>query len=107
VLGERIDSQVSFAIRAVREAAASLAEFSRGEKLLLEDLKKNEVDAAAAGDKGARIRLASEESQIKSGRGRLQALYHYNQAVAHLELAIGMPIEEAFASSSAKAPAAK
>lgn len=104
VLGQRIDSQVAFAIRAVREAAAALAEFSAGEKLLHEALKKNDADAAAAGDKGARIRLSSEEALIKSGRGRLQALYHYNQAVAHLELAIGVPIEEAFAPSSAKAP---
>jgi hypothetical protein len=106
-LGGRIDSQVSFASRAVRQAAESLSEFSRGEKLLLEDLKKNDVDAASAGDKGARIRNASDEAKIKSSRGRLQALYHYNQAVAHLELAIGLPIEEAFASASAKAPAAK
>ena len=108
VLGERIDGQVAFAIRAVHEASSALAEFSRTEKLLRGDIKKNEADAAAATpDKAARIRLASEEADIKAGRGRLQALYHYNQAVAHLELAIGMPIEEAFAPAPAKTPAAK
>ena len=103
VLGQRIDSQVTFAVRAIRDANNALADFSQSEKLLREDLKKNDADAAAAGDKAARIKLASEESLIKNSRGRLQALYHYNQAVAHLELALGLPIEEAFAPSP-KAP---
>lgn len=108
VLGERIDGQVAFAIRAVRGAAAALSEFSRTESLLREDIRKNEADAAATTpDKAARIRLATEEAGIKAGRGRLQALYHYNQAVAHLELALGLPLEEAFAPASPKAPAAR
>jgi len=106
VLGQRIDSQVAFAIRAVRDASASLAQFSEGERLLREDLKKNDADAANAGDKKAQIELSSKEALIKSGRGRIQALYHYNQAVAHLELALGVPLEEAFA-SSAKTPVSK
>jgi|GEM_PF-1560331 len=106
VLGQRIDSQVAFAIRAVRDASSSLAQFSEGERLLREDLKKNRAEAETAGNKAERIKIDADEALIKSGRGRLQALYHYNQAVAHLELALGVPIEEAFA-SSAKAPVAK
>ncbi len=98
LMGQRIDNQVAFAIRSVHEAAQSLEEFNRGETLLREDLKKNSDEARiVGGDRGKRILLASEEQEVKSGRGRLQALYHYNQAVAHLELAIGIPIEEAFA----------
>ncbi|MFN0125168.1 MAG: TolC family protein, partial [Verrucomicrobiales bacterium] len=109
VMNQRIDGQVAFAIRAVNEAARALADVSHGEKLLSEDLKKNTAEAkVVGGDKGKRIELASEETEIKSGRSRLQALYHYNQAVAHLELALGLPLEEAFAPAPAKAaPGAK
>lgn len=104
VMSQRIDGQVAFAIRSVHDAASALAEFSRGEMLLREDLKKNTEEAKiVGGDKGKRIELASEETEIKSGRGRLQALYHYNQAVAHLELALGLPLEEAFAPAPAPA----
>ena len=99
-MGQRIEGQVTFAVRAIHEATAALAQFAAGEKRLYEDVAKNRAEAATAGDKQARIELDAKEALIKSGRGRLQALYHYNQAVAHLELALGMPVEEAFAAPS-------
>jgi len=99
-MDQRIEGQVTFAVRAIHEATAALAQFAAGEKRLHEDVAKNRAEAATAGDKQARIELDAKEALIKSGRGRLQALYHYNQAVAHLELALGMPVEEAFASSA-------
>ena len=112
MLGDRIDSQVTFAIRAVREASASLAEFSRSDKpscaRTSEKMRSTAKAAEAAGEQSRphtpRLRGSPE---LKSGRGRLQALYHYNQAVAHLELALGLPLEEAFAPPSATAPPSK
>lgn len=102
VLGQSIVDQVTFAVRSVREASGFLTEFAQGEKLLRADLEKNYADAEAAGDRKNRIILESDEARIKGERGRLQALYHYNKAVANLELALGMPIEEAFAASGKK-----
>ena len=99
-MDQRIEGQVTFAVRAIHEATAALAQFAAGEERLHEDVAKNRAEAATAGDKQAQIELDAKEALIKSGRGRLQALYHYNQAVAHLELALGMPVEEAFAAPS-------
>ena len=100
-LGQRIDQQVAMAIRAVHDAAAGLARVAQAEKDVQADRKKYEVDAEAAGDKGARIRLWGEEALVGVRRVRLEALYKYNQAVARLEQAIGLPIEEAFATARA------
>jgi hypothetical protein len=99
-LGQRIDQQVAFGVQAVRAASTGLAEFTREEGRVRAEVKQIKADAATAGDKAGRIILIAEEQLITSSRGRLQALYYYNQAVARLEQALGVPLEEAFAGRS-------
>ena len=98
MLGQRIDQQVAFAIQAVQSAAAGLAEFARAENAGASGSETGSRPMRPPpGTRPGASRLTAEEQFITSSRGRLQALYHYNQAVARLEQAIGLPIEEAFA----------
>ncbi|MGI8604654.1 MAG: TolC family protein [Verrucomicrobiales bacterium] len=96
-----IDGQVAYALNSVRETSRQLDRHDSHRKRLREFAKQNEADAvaaeaAAAGDKAARIRAATQEELIKTDRGRLQWVHSYHQALNQLEAALGMPLEEVF-----------
>jgi Outer membrane efflux protein len=91
-----LEGQVAYALQLLRDVSVQLDSHDAHRRRLEEVVKQNEADAVAAGDKAARIRLATEEEVIKAERGRLQWVHAYRQAINQLEAAIGTSLEEAF-----------
>ncbi len=97
-LTNRVDAQVVFALSELRTMSALLSESEANTARIKEIAKINNADAATAGDKKAEIENRTAEAVIKTQRSHLQSVLRYNEAVAHLEFALGLPLEDIFAS---------